>query len=163
MTKEELTAYVKDKFGDRVTHLESGKFDPLFLVNSPDDLLAVARELRDDEQLRMDCLCNAGAIDTGKMDAPESRFEIHYSLTSIQTSLRLDIKIVLPAEQPEVESLQPVWPGADWFEREFWELYGIQVRNHDKLGQFLLPDEWDQGFPMRKDWDAPDFIRMPEK
>jgi NADH:ubiquinone oxidoreductase subunit C len=43
-----------------------------------------------------------------------------------------------------------------------WELYGINIRNHGNLKRFLLPDEWDQGYPMRKDWDAPDFKRMPE-
>jgi len=163
VTREELGNYVAGKFGDRVTRLATGRYDPLFLVNRASDLLEVARALRDDEQLRMDYLCNAGAIDTGTAAAPEKRFEIHYALASIRHSCRLDLKITLPAEKPEVDSLQAVWPAADWFEREFWELYGIHVRNHGKLGQFLLPDNWDQGFPMRKDWDAPDFIRMPEK
>ena len=43
-----------------------------------------------------------------------------------------------------------------------WELFGLDVRNHGNLTRFLLPDDWDQGHPMRKDWDAPDFVRLPE-
>ncbi len=163
MTREELAAYATEKFAGRLTPLATGKYDPLFLVNDAGDLLAVARALKEDPKLQLEYLCNAGAIDTGKIDPPDKRFEIHYSVASLQLSLRLDLKVVLPAGKPEVESLQPVWPAADWFEREFWELFGIHVRNHNHLGQFLLPDDWNQGFPMRKDWDAPDFVRMPEK
>ncbi|MDH4156843.1 MAG: NADH-quinone oxidoreductase subunit C, partial [candidate division Zixibacteria bacterium] len=62
----------------------------------------------------------------------------------------------------EVASVQQIWPAANWHEREMWELYGINVKNHDNLTRFLLPDDWDQGHPLRKDWNAPDFIRMPE-
>jgi NADH-quinone oxidoreductase subunit C len=43
-----------------------------------------------------------------------------------------------------------------------WELFGFNIKNHDDLKCFLLPEDWDQGHPMRKDWDAPDFVRFPE-
>ena len=60
-------------------------------------------------------------------------------------------------------SLQEVWPSADWYERELWELYGIKVKGHEELGCFLLPEDWKDGFPMRRDWQGPDdFIPFPE-
>ena len=61
-----------------------------------------------------------------------------------------------------MDSVQEIWPGANWYEREMWELYGFEIKNHGNLKRFLLADDWDQGFPMRKDWDAPDFVRFPE-
>ncbi|MCK4460604.1 MAG: NADH-quinone oxidoreductase subunit C, partial [candidate division Zixibacteria bacterium] len=85
-----------------------------------------------------------------------------YSLSSITNNLRLDFKLVLPYDEAVVDSVKDIWTAADWHEREIWELYGIDINNHDNLKRFLLPDDWDQGFPMRKDWDAPDFVRMPE-
>jgi len=78
-------------------------------------------------------------------------------------NLRLDFKVILPYDKAEVDTLQSVWPAIGWYEREMWELYGINVKNHGNLTRFLLPDDWDQGFPMRKNWDAPDFVRLPEK
>ena len=122
----------------------------------PADLLTVTTALREDENVSFDFLFNVAAVDTGE------KFEVVYSVASIGKSLRLDFKFSLAYENAEIDSVQEVWPGANWHEREIWELYGINVRNHDNLKQFLLPDNWDQGYPMRKDWDAPDFVRMPE-
>ncbi len=155
MTREELTAYVQQKFGDRVTLLDTGKYDPLFGI-APEFLLEFAEAIKTDDQLRLDYLCNLGGIDTGE------NFAAHYSVASIEKHLRLDFKVTLPHENPEVDSVQEIWPAANWFEREMWELFGINVKNHGNLTRFLLPDDWDQGHPMRKDWDAPDFIKMPE-
>jgi NADH:ubiquinone oxidoreductase subunit C len=155
MTKDQLREYVGKKFEGKMTLLDTGRWDPMYEVK-PSDLLEIARALHDDENLNFNVLCNLGGIDTGE------RFEVLYNLGSTETKLRLDFKLVLPREEAEVDSVQEIWPGANWFEREMWELYGINVRNHGNLKRFLLPDDWDQGYPMRKDWDAPDFVRMPE-
>ncbi|MDH4033911.1 MAG: NADH-quinone oxidoreductase subunit C, partial [candidate division Zixibacteria bacterium] len=112
--------------------------------------------LRDHENLKFDFLNNISGVDTGE------RFEVVYSLSSITFSLRLDFKVALPYDQAVIESTKEVWPAAEWHEREIWELFGIDIANHGDLNRFLLPDDWDQGYPMRKDWDAPDFIRMPQ-
>jgi NADH-quinone oxidoreductase subunit C len=156
MTRDELKRYVESHFDDKLTPLDTGRFDPMFEVR-PDDLLEAARGLRDDDELRFDFLCNLGAVDTGE------HLEIVYSIASIPKSLRLDFKVILPYDKAEIESVQEIWPAANWHEREVWELYGIDVKNHGNLKRFLLPDDWDQGHPMRKDWDAPDFIRMSEE
>ncbi|MEW5994407.1 MAG: NADH-quinone oxidoreductase subunit C [Candidatus Zixiibacteriota bacterium] len=155
MTRDELRQYITDHFEGRLTPLESGKYDPLFEV-SRDDLLDVAQVLRDDANLKFDFLCNLGGVDTGE------HFEVIYNIASTTKNLRLDLKMVLSYDDAEVESVQKVWPAANWFEREMWELYGINVLNHDNLTRFLLPEDWDQGHPLRKNWDAPDFERLPE-
>jgi len=155
MTGDELKEYIVGHLEGKLKPLESGKHDPLFEVQES-DLLTVAQVLRDDENLKFDFLSCISGVDTGE------RFEIVYSLASLANNLRIDLKVVLSREKPEVESVQEIWPAANWYEREIWELYGFDIKNHGNLTRFLLADDWDQGYPMRKDWDAPDFVRFPE-
>jgi NADH:ubiquinone oxidoreductase subunit C len=155
MTRDELKAYIAEHYSDKMTLLDTGRFEPFYKIEAR-NLLTVCQMLRDDDELKFDYLCNMGATDTG------TQFEIVYNLASIAKNHRLDFKIVMPYENAEVESVQTIWPGVNWYEREMWELFGINVRNHGNLKQFLLPDNWDQGNPMRKNWTAPDFIKLPE-
>ena len=155
MTREDVKSTVQKVLGDRVTPLEGGKYDPLFEVK-PDQLLDIMQQFRDHDELAFDYLCNLGGVDTGE------HFEVIYQLASVAGRKRVDLKVTLPYEKAEIESVKDVWPAANWYEREMWELYGINVLNHGKLERFLLPEDWDQGFPMRRDWSAPDFIRLPE-
>jgi NADH-quinone oxidoreductase subunit C len=155
MTNDELKDYIAIKFGDRMTLLHTGRGCPLYEVKA-DDLLEVARALKEDEELTFDYLCNIGGVDTGE------RLEMIYNITSISKLHRLDFKVILSSDNPSIESVQQIWPAANWYEREAWELYGFEIKNHDNLTRFLLPDDWDQGHPMRKGWTAPDFIPLPE-
>ncbi len=155
MTKDQLKEYISGQFSGRLTWLESGKYDLLFEVTA-ENLVSVSKALRDDEKLKFDFFCNLGGVDTGE------RFEAVYSIASTEFKIRIDYKVIIPYDKAEIESVQTIWPAANWYEREMWELYGINIKNHDNLTRFLLPDDWDQGYPMRKDWDAPDFKRMPE-
>ncbi len=155
MTKDELRNYIAGHFDSKLTPLDSGRYDPLFEVRAA-DLLEAATALRDDDNLKFDFLCNLGAVDTTE------HLEAVYSVASITKRLRLDFKVIMAYDHPEIESVQEVWPAANWHEREMWELFGIEIKNHGNLTRFLLPDDWDQGHPMRKDWDAPDFVRLPE-
>ncbi len=156
MDRNELTTYLTEKFPDKIEPLESGPVEPFFLLKSKNDLLDFCLAIKNDLKLEMDFLCNTAAVDTGEM------FELVYSVASIRNNIRFDFKIIMPFEGAEVESVQKIWPAANWYEREIWELFGINILNHDNLTRFLLPDDWDQGHPMRKDWDAPDFERLPE-
>ena len=156
MTREQLGQYIAENFAGRLAPVATGRYDLWYEVKAA-DLLDICRQLRDDDQLRFDFLCNVSGVDTG------DHFETVYSLASISNNLRLDLKVVIPYDNPEIESVQTIWPAANWHEREVWELFGINIKNHGNLKRFLLPDDWNQGYPMRKNWDAPDFVRMPEK
>ena len=155
MDRDQLIKYLQDKFQDRLQLLDTGRVEPFFLIK-PEFLVEFCRQIRDDVTLEMDYLCNIGAVDTGE------RLEVVYNVASVAKRLRFDFKFTLDYENAEIDSVLDVWPAANWYEREMWELYGINIRNHDNLTRFLLPDDWDQGNPMRKNWDAPDFKRMPE-
>jgi NADH-quinone oxidoreductase subunit C len=156
MNRNELTDYLLDKYKDKIELLETGKAEPFFLLKNPDDLFDFCKSIKEDEKLEIDYLCNIGGVDTCE------RFEVVYNVASIKKHIRFDFKFVLEYDGAEIDSVQKIWSAANWYEREVWELYGINVKNHGNLKRFLLPDDWDQGFPMRKDWDAPDFKRMPE-
>ena len=111
MAREQLVAYIAEKFNGRLKLLDTGRYDPLFLVQA-DDLLDIARALKEDDNLEFDFLCNLMAIDTGE------HFEVVYNVASIARNLRLDLKIILPYDAAEVESAQRIWPASNWYERE---------------------------------------------
>lgn len=155
MNRDELISYLQDKFKDKIELLETGKVEPFFLIKA-EDLVSFCAEIKRDNTLSVDYLCNIGGVDTGE------RFEVVYNVASVRRRIRFDFKCTLEYENAEINSIQEIWPAANWYEREIWELFGINVRNHGNLKRFLLPDDWDQGHPMRKNWDAPDFKRLPE-
>ena len=81
----------------------------------------------------------------------KDRFDIVYHLTSYENTLLIEMRTALPHEKPEVESVSSVWGGANWHEREAWDLMGIVFQGHPKLERILLPDDF-KGHPLRKDY-----------
>ncbi|MDR7482575.1 MAG: NADH-quinone oxidoreductase subunit C [Armatimonadota bacterium] len=81
----------------------------------------------------------------------EPRFEVVYLLTGLQPPVRLRVKARLPADRPVIGSVTGLWPGADWLEREVYDLFGIRFEGHPNLSRILLPDDW-EGHPLRKDF-----------
>jgi NADH-quinone oxidoreductase subunit C len=155
MTFDDVKNHLTSKYSGMMTLAESIR-EPLAVVK-PTDLKSFAQAIHDDEKLKFDFLNSVAASDMG------DRFEIFYSVSSVPYQTRLDFKVVIDRDNPAVDTIQAVWPSANWYERELWELYGIKVNGHEQLGTFLLPEDWDLGFPMRRDWKGPDdFIRFPE-
>ena len=144
MQRDELVAYLQDKFGNKIELLEAGKVEPLFLLKNKDDLIEFCTTIKEDDTLWIDFLNNISGVDTGE------RFEIVYHVSSYRRKHRFDFKIHMEYENAEVDTVLNIWACANWHEREIWELYGIQIKNHPNLTRFLLPFEWDQGYPMRK-------------
>jgi NADH-quinone oxidoreductase subunit C len=81
----------------------------------------------------------------------EPRFEVVYHLHSIEPCQRLRLKCRVRGEDPVIESVTSVWRSANWYEREVFDLFGIQFVNHPDLRRILLPDDW-EGHPLRKDY-----------
>lgn len=79
-------------------------------------------------------------------------FEVIYNLFSYEKKQNLVLKVILDHETPEVDSLTSLWKGADWLERETYDLVGIKFIGHPDLKRILLPDGW-LGHPLRKDYD----------
>jgi NADH-quinone oxidoreductase subunit C len=81
----------------------------------------------------------------------EPRFEVVYHLLSIPKKERVRLKVRLNAASPAVESLTSVWPGANFFEREVFDLFGVRFTGHPNLDRILMPEDW-EGHPLRKDY-----------
>jgi NADH-quinone oxidoreductase subunit C len=114
----------------------------------PDRLITVCELLRDEPGLAFKYLSDLTAVD---LYPNEPRFEVVYHLLSLQTAARLRLKVRAYGENPRVDSLVPVYPSANAFEREVFDLFGIQFAGHPYLRRILMPEDW-EGHPLRKDY-----------
>ena len=104
--------------------------------------------LRSDPATRFNFLSDLTCVD---WHPREPRFELAYHLLSIPRKERVRLKVRVPAEDASVESLTSVWPAANFFEREVFDLFGVRFPGHPHLRRLLMPEEW-EGHPLRKDY-----------
>ncbi|MFQ5587840.1 MAG: NADH-quinone oxidoreductase subunit C [Nitrospiria bacterium] len=114
-----------------------------------DGLLPVCRLLRDDPALDFDYPVHITSVDYPN-DA--DRFEVVYEFFSIRKKHRIRLKTRVPEDDCTVESLTALWPGANYLEREVYDMMGIRFKNHPELKRILLPDDYDEGYPLRKNF-----------
>ncbi len=81
----------------------------------------------------------------------EPRFEVIYHLLSTSKKERLRLKVRLSADSPVVDSVTSIWPGANYFEREVFDLFGVRFTGHPYMRRLLMPEDW-EGHPLRKDY-----------
>jgi NADH-quinone oxidoreductase subunit C len=111
-------------------------------------LLRACEFLHDAPDLGFNYLSDVTALDRYPN---EPRFEVVYHLHSIATNLSLRLKVRLSGDNPRVASVVPVWPGANAFEREVYDLFGVYFEGHPDLRRIVMPEEW-EGHPLRKDY-----------
>ena len=81
----------------------------------------------------------------------EPRFQVSYSLLSHKLKQRIRLIARLPGDNPTIDSITPVWPSANFYEREVFDLFGITFAGHPRLTRIMMPDNWN-GHPLRKDY-----------
>jgi NADH-quinone oxidoreductase subunit C len=79
------------------------------------------------------------------------RFQLSYHILSHALKERIRLRVMLDEAEPSVDSITPVWPGANFYEREVFDLFGIHFADHPDLRRIMLPDDW-EGHPLRKDY-----------
>ena len=104
--------------------------------------------LRDDPNCPFNFLSDVTCVD---WYPTQPRFEVIYHLFSIPKKERVRLKVRLNGEAPAVESVTSVWPAANYFEREVFDLFGARFTGHPYLRRLLMPEEW-EGHPLRKDY-----------
>ncbi len=130
-------------------------------------LVEVSRVLRDHPALRFSLLAELTAVDYWPHRQP--RFDVVYHLACIgvkdfpvvgehPTPKRLRMKVPVGIDDPVVPTLSGIWPNADWYEREVYDLFGVAFEGHPDLRRILMPDDW-QGHPARK--DSPVQVKVP--
>ncbi len=107
-----------------------------------------------EKHLAFDNLMNLSGVDYPKETPP--RMEVVYHLLSYTHGHTFALKVHLPREEPRVATVEGLWGVANWHEREAYDMFGIVFTGHSDLRRILLPDDW-VGFPLRKDWQDPDF------
>jgi NADH-quinone oxidoreductase subunit C len=115
---------------------------------APARLVEICRYLRDDAELAFDFLVDITAVD---YIGTTPRFELVYHLKSLTRGHRLRLKTRVSEDDPRIETLVGVWRGADWLERETWDMYGIRFDGHPDLRRIYLYEEF-EGHPLRKDY-----------
>lgn len=122
---------------------------------SPEDLVNVCQNLRQNPSAYFDMLSCVTAIDNGPA---VNTMEVAYNLYSIPFNIHLMLKVTLSRETPEVETVFHIWKTAEWHEREAFDLFGIRFRNHPDLRRILMPADW-EGHPLKKDYQHQEYYR----
>ena len=118
------------------------------VVVPPQHLARVSEYLAGQPGLLFSFLSDVTAVDRFPL---EPRFELNYHLLSLDRKERLRLRVRLAGAEPAVASVTPIWPTANWHEREVFDLFGIRFEGHPDLTRILMPDDWD-GHPLRKDY-----------
>jgi NADH-quinone oxidoreductase subunit C len=146
---ENNTIVRKLKAWDPQAAAEAAEFrGELTLVIPREELRRVADFLKSGAELSFTFLSDITPTDHFPL---EPRFEVNYHLLSLERRERLRLKVSVPGSDPVVPSVTTIWPGADWHEREAFDLFGLRFEGHPDLRRILMPDD-SEGHPLRKDY-----------
>lgn len=168
-TTEEIFNILKEKFGSSVIELKTDKPVEPFIVINPLEIDKICLFLHDEKDLQFDSLMNLSGVDdaNGIKEKDENGLEtikggtlsVYYHLESTKLRHKITLKTSTDREKPEVVTVTDVWKGADWHEREAYDMFGIIFLNHPDLRRILMPYDWEFGFPLRKDYKNPEFYQ----
>jgi len=150
----ELGATIAGELPGAVTGHEIA-FGELTLTANAADIVRVVRFLRDDPRCEFRCIIDITAVD---WPSREKRFDVVYHFLSPTRNARVRVKIETDEATP-VASIIEVFPGADWFEREMYDLYGVLITGHPDMRR-LLTDYGFDGYPLRKDFPLTGFVEV---
>ncbi|HLY31395.1 MAG TPA: NADH-quinone oxidoreductase subunit C [Ktedonobacterales bacterium] len=156
---EATVAFVRDRFGEAVLDVVEHRGE-LTITVQPDTITQVCQALRDAPHLRYNFLADITAVDWPER---EPRYDVVYHLLSLETRAVIRLKTGVGNEEtlnPELSSVTSVWPAANWYEREIYDLFGIRFAGHPGLTRILMPTDW-VGHPLRKDYPLSGF-QLPD-
>lgn len=141
-----------ERFGERILEVTFERDQPTVVVGR-DNVLELMSFLRDDPELRFVRFSDLCGIDYLDLDR-NPRFAVIYHLHSLALNRWVRVRVPVDEDDPVVPSITGLWEGANWFEREAFDLFGIQFTNHPDLTRILTPDDWEVS-PLRKDFQPP--------
>lgn len=151
-TFDELFSIVQER---GASALADDRLTPKGIRISAEDLRAVCLHLYDNPEVFFDMLSCITVVDNG----PEGlTLEIIYNLYSIPFNHHLALKVVVPRDTAEIDSVQDIWKTANWHEREAFDMFGLKFKGHPDLRRILLPADW-EGHPLRKDYKEQEYYR----
>lgn len=149
--KLRIQEFLKSRFAEVIIGEDDFRDQQSFLVK-PEAILDICQALYDEADLDVRFLADITSVDWyGQPEESQGRFQVIYNLYSLTHKYRFFLKARVPAEKPEIQSLTPIWNGANWLEREVWDLMGIVFIGHPDLTKILTPDDL-EGHPLRRDF-----------
>ncbi|MBT8396264.1 MAG: NADH-quinone oxidoreductase subunit C [Gemmatimonadetes bacterium] len=139
---------LRDRFGEAVLRHEVVANDQHLVFIPPERNLEILTWLRDDTEQQYDLLRDVTAVDYGG----GRPLQVVYQLFSFFHKQALRVKCELPLDALEIESVCSLWMAANWLEREVYDLFGINFKNHPDLRRILMPPDYAEGHPLRKDF-----------
>jgi NADH-quinone oxidoreductase subunit C len=146
LTSEQIHQRLVTRFGDAIGPLQPPKKDSYCTFAGP-RILEISRFLHDAPELEFDFLEDLTATDHPK----ENLIRVVYHFYSYPHRHSFIAKVEVNRQQPDLDSVEPIWKAANWMEREVYDLFGVQFRGHTDLRRVLMPDDW-IGAPLRKDY-----------
>jgi NADH-quinone oxidoreductase subunit C/D len=152
-----LIQELQGKFGEATVSAEpTDDGVPLFWV-SKDTICDVLRYLKTEVDKPYRTLYDLTAIDervrTHRQNQPEGDFTVVYHLLSYERNEDVRLKVALQDEYPSIQTVTDIWPSANWYEREVWDMFGVTFEGHPHLSRILMPPTW-EGHPLRKEHPA---------
>lgn len=145
---------VQEKFSQDIIETHAFRGDETVIIPAR-ALRSVAKYLKETVELDFNILMDLTAVDylffAGGRVQKESRFEVVYHFYSLKHNHRLRLKVPVAEENAEVETLCDLWPSANWYEREVWDMFGIRFKGHPNLKRILMYEEF-KGHALRKDY-----------
>ena len=148
---------LRTQFGPAILAEQTTRDDFPTLWVTQDALKSVLRYVKEQVKQPYPLLYDLTAVDervrADRPDQPDSDFTLVYYLMSFERNQDLRIKVPLKGEYPSAPSITDIWPAANWYEREVWDLFGVTFTGHPHLRRILMPTTW-QGHPLRKEHPA---------
>ena len=145
---------VQEQFLQEVIETHAFRGDETLIIR-PGALLTIAKFIKQTPELDFNFLMDVTAVDylfyAGGRIQKESRFEVVYHFFSLKHNHRLRLKVPVNEKNPEIDTLCDLWPSANWYEREVWDMFGIRFKDHPNLKRILMYEEF-QGHALRKDY-----------
>jgi NADH-quinone oxidoreductase subunit C len=152
---EEIFQLLKDSFPTSNLELKTDQPTEAVIIVAPLDVNKISLFLRDSSELLFDGLMNLSGVDEPKLGL----LSVYYHLESTKLKHKITLKVSTDRNNPEVTTVTEIWKAADWHEREAYDLFGIIFLNHPDLRRILMPYDWDAGYPLRKDYENPEFYQ----
>ena len=155
----QIAEKLKERFPGDVVEVSQFR-DQVSVHMGKDHVRDICAFLHDDPEMDFDFLVDLCGVDYLNKNKNTPRFEVVYNLYSMDKKHSIRLRVLVPdagnGQEPAVNSVTPIWKGADWHERECFDLVGIRFEGHPDLRRILLPEDW-AGHPLRKDYPVQGF------
>ena len=168
-TAEEIFESLKTKFSEAVISVTTDKPAEAFIEIAPMEIDKICLYLRDEEGFEFNSLMNLSGVDDANGEKVKDdndnevikggTLSVYYHLESTNLKHKITLKVSTDRDNPEVASVEEIWRTADWHEREAYDMFGIKFINHHNLIRILMPYDWEAGYPLRKDYQNPEFYK----